>query len=559
MPVFIKGRESGGTTPGSAEAPSALSLQEAKRNLRRPGHLSSPFHGRFMTRPDANAAKGARMVRVGLWALLAALGLLLWSRCLATGDGARPAQALLVNYLYFVPLAAGLCAWSACLTLSKALWAGRLETLLLKGPGFALPSIIALVGLLALGRHIGLGSAGLSSGTWFAPAFLFGRDAAALILFWAVAAVYSRRRRERQWGANGRRALYSFRGGIFACRDRWGNVPHRSLEEHGLWPVFRGIRFVCRHCCMDLALRLQPAYDKKSIARPGEDPGGYEPPDRLSHGRPDIDHMVYQPSRRDRLHPRSHSHGSLANGGHYPCRIGLPRSPRAPASRMAQAEPRFLGRGRFTGPVRHVARTVLAGCSGIVHGSGHRHPEIAMTGAFVGALGIAFELTRPTSAALPKSRRVPLPAGGFGFMTEAERSTNSGGSFRRRAAIWSLVGLAVIAVGLMAYDLLLSLATGARAALALQSPGACTRQEDILFPVSRRCAEFGARRCAGGRDVHAVPCKNHHRLPAGQPFAGALFRFGFDRLGSRDTAAGLCLFQPCDAYPAGHRLCQMSR
>ncbi len=38
-------------------------------------------------------------------------------------------------------------------------------------------------------------------------------------------------------------------------------------------------------------------------------------------------------------------------------------------------------------------------------------------------------------------------------MTGKERSTNSGGVHRRRAAIWSLVGFAVIAIGLMAYDL----------------------------------------------------------------------------------------------------------
>jgi hypothetical protein len=119
---------------------------------------------------------------------------LLWLRCAGVGSSARPAQALLVNYLYFVPLAAGLCAWSACLTLSKATWAGRLETLLLKGPGFALPSIIALGGLLVLNRRIGFGAAALPGGIWLAPVFLLERDAVALILFWIIAVVFSRQR-----------------------------------------------------------------------------------------------------------------------------------------------------------------------------------------------------------------------------------------------------------------------------------------------------------------------------------------------------------------------------
>ncbi len=343
------------------------------------------------------------MVRVGLWALLAALGLLLWSRCLATGDGARPAQALLVNYLYFVPLAAGLCAWSACLTLSKALWAGRLETLLLKGPGFALPSIIALVGLLALGRHIGLGSAGLSSGTWFAPAFLFGRDAAALILFWAVAAVFSRRRRSGKGartagvlsilfvavfslvGIDGAMSLtapwkstvyglYFAVSGLYAAIAGWTLLCACSLHTtknqlHDLGKILVGMSLLTAYLMAAQILTIWytnlPAETGFILDRIRTAP--WRTVDIILVASVYLGPFVL-------LLPAHHKRNRWFLG----------------AVALLALCGGWLERFWLVAPATYAVPVI-----GL--------PEIAMTGAFIGALGIAFELTRPKFAVLPES------------------------------------------------------------------------------------------------------------------------------------------------------------
>jgi hypothetical protein len=144
---------------------------------------------------DETARRRKRAGRAAVWAIIVALGTALWLHRAATDGSARPALGLLVDFLYFVPLAAGFSVWSAGLTLSKAKWADRLESILLKGHGCAVPSLIALAGVWMLSRRIGFGRAD-HGGAWLAPAWLFGRDAVALAFFWVVAMLHARRRRE---------------------------------------------------------------------------------------------------------------------------------------------------------------------------------------------------------------------------------------------------------------------------------------------------------------------------------------------------------------------------
>ena len=130
------------------------------------------------------------------WLTLLVAGLAGWLICLRTGDAARLCRAVLVNFIYFAPLSAGLVTWSAVVRVSNGRWHGPLENLALAGAGFSIPSIAALAILW-------LSSAGAAPwgdrpdpvvGAWLQRHWLFGRDMAALAAFWGVALGYIRLR-----------------------------------------------------------------------------------------------------------------------------------------------------------------------------------------------------------------------------------------------------------------------------------------------------------------------------------------------------------------------------
>ncbi len=137
------------------------------------------------------------------WAILLAAGLLAWLVMLLSGaDHARAWRALLINFLYFTPLAAGLITWSSIIVASKGQWAGSAERLAWTGVGFLVPSFIILLALW-------IGSPNwapwygkiLPQGFWFNNTFLFVRDLAALGGFWGSAAWYFFRRQNGRQGA----------------------------------------------------------------------------------------------------------------------------------------------------------------------------------------------------------------------------------------------------------------------------------------------------------------------------------------------------------------------
>lgn len=148
----------------------------------------------MMSGPERN-----RMPPLG-WGLLFLVGLGGWLFFLLGGEALRAWRALLINFLFFTPLAAGLVVWSAIVLAARGRWHGPLERLNLSGCAFALPSLIILAAL-------GIGSpfwfpwygVELPQGLWLDAAFLFGRDFAALAIFWATAFWY-RSRRERGGG-----------------------------------------------------------------------------------------------------------------------------------------------------------------------------------------------------------------------------------------------------------------------------------------------------------------------------------------------------------------------
>ena len=132
------------------------------------------------------------------WAVLLVAGVGAWLYCLLAGDGARAWRAVLINFIYFTPLAAGMVVWPAIVKVSNGKWTGRTHWPALSAVGFAPVSLLVLLGLW-LGREQWvpwLHATDLPQGWWFNAVFVFVRDGLALALFWMLAWVYFRRGHE---------------------------------------------------------------------------------------------------------------------------------------------------------------------------------------------------------------------------------------------------------------------------------------------------------------------------------------------------------------------------
>jgi hypothetical protein len=146
-----------------------------------------------------NSARGKRRV---LWIVLFVVGLAVWTWFAAMDNTARAWRAVLVNFIFFTPLAAGLVTWSAVVLAANGRWMGSLEDLTRSGMAWSVPSVIVLGGLWAssatwapwYGRT-------LDQGFWLSNTFIFARDLGVLIIFWLFAwAFVARRRRGRAGG-----------------------------------------------------------------------------------------------------------------------------------------------------------------------------------------------------------------------------------------------------------------------------------------------------------------------------------------------------------------------
>lgn len=129
------------------------------------------------------------------WTALFVIGLLGWLLMVFGPEPARTWRALLINFIYFVPLAAALVTWSAVVVASNGGWAKGAERLTWTGYAFIVPSFILLIALwIGSPQWAAWYGALVSQGFWLNNTFLFVRDIAALIIFWAVAYWYLRRR-----------------------------------------------------------------------------------------------------------------------------------------------------------------------------------------------------------------------------------------------------------------------------------------------------------------------------------------------------------------------------
>jgi hypothetical protein len=142
-------------------------------------------------------AGGARSVRTLFWTALFVAGLAGWVVCAATADAERAWRALLINFIYFTPLAAGMVVWPAVVMASRGRWAATIEQPALAGVAFAPVSLLTFAALW-FGRANWAGwirYKDLPNAAWLNTTFLFARDGAALAVLWALAARFVARRR----------------------------------------------------------------------------------------------------------------------------------------------------------------------------------------------------------------------------------------------------------------------------------------------------------------------------------------------------------------------------
>jgi hypothetical protein len=155
-------------------------------------------------RRTATEAAADQALHSGGWVILFVIGLGGWLYILAKGPAPEVVQAwraLLVNFIFFTPLAAGMVVWSAIVLVSRGRWSGALENIALSGWAFAPVSVLALIGLWLGAAHWAPWAGqsepvqGLSL-NWLDPTFVFTRDLSALVFFWLWALWYVMKRRQ---------------------------------------------------------------------------------------------------------------------------------------------------------------------------------------------------------------------------------------------------------------------------------------------------------------------------------------------------------------------------
>lgn len=156
------------------------------------------------------------------WAVLFVAGSAGWLIALFAGhDAARAWRALLINFIYFTPIAAALVTWSAIVVCSNGRWPGGSERLSWSGFGFLIPTFLILI-VLWLGSQEWApwyGRTDLKQGLWLNNSILFSRELLALALFWGCAYWYLQRRskgRRIAWTSGGLLiAVYGFVFSLF--------------------------------------------------------------------------------------------------------------------------------------------------------------------------------------------------------------------------------------------------------------------------------------------------------------------------------------------------------
>ena len=165
-----------------------------------------------------------------------------WLGYVFYGDQARCWRALLINFIFFTPLASGMIVWPAITIASQATWAKPLERTAFAAIYFAPVSIAAFIALWIGHSHWAgwLAYQNLPQGFWFDIRFVFIRDIIALLIIWGLCAAFVAR---AQKGISSKLAgLLMFAYGVVFTLIAFDMV--MALDPHWFSTLFGGYFFV---------------------------------------------------------------------------------------------------------------------------------------------------------------------------------------------------------------------------------------------------------------------------------------------------------------------------
>jgi hypothetical protein len=182
-------------------------------------------------------------VKFFFWGVILLLGVFGWLYFVKYGDTSRAWRALLVNFIFWTPLATGMIVWPAVVIASQGLWAKPLERTAFSSVYFWPASIVAFIALWFGQSHWAgwLKFQDLSQGFWLNSKFVFLRDAVAIVIMWVLCFMFVIRARKGSV-SQGLSGLLCFTYGIVWTLLAFDMV--MALDPHWFSTLFGAYFFV---------------------------------------------------------------------------------------------------------------------------------------------------------------------------------------------------------------------------------------------------------------------------------------------------------------------------
>jgi hypothetical protein len=126
------------------------------------------------------------------WGILLVICVAGWLFCVLYGDPSRAWRAMLINFIFFTPMASGMIVWPAIAIASQGIWARPLERTAFAALYFGPISMAALIALWIGHSHWAgwLAYPNLPQGFWLNHGFVFVRDLLAIAILWVLCAAF---------------------------------------------------------------------------------------------------------------------------------------------------------------------------------------------------------------------------------------------------------------------------------------------------------------------------------------------------------------------------------
>jgi hypothetical protein len=127
-----------------------------------------------------------------IWVVILVIAIAAWVGYVFYGDAARAWRAMLVNFIFWTPLATGMVVWPALTVAAQGVWAKPLERPAFTGLSFAPVSLVAFVVLWTGYSHWAgwIIHPDPPQGFWLNTGFVFSRDIAAIVIIWILCLAY---------------------------------------------------------------------------------------------------------------------------------------------------------------------------------------------------------------------------------------------------------------------------------------------------------------------------------------------------------------------------------